>query len=222
MLTLLVVGPVSLINTVSFYFAYKNTSVANAVLTHYTAPIFVALLAPLFLKEKLPVKSVLSVVVATIGLWIMLGISAEQFFKLFFTGDNNTAGIMAGLLSGLAYGVLIVMLRFLAPSFDPIVMTFFQNTIIVLMLLPFVEIPANIFSAWWAFAIMGIVHSTIAPVLYCKGMKDVSAYTASILGYLEPICVILLGMIFLHESVGIVTIVGGLLILLSGYFTLKL
>jgi drug/metabolite transporter (DMT)-like permease len=222
MLTLLVLGPVSLINTFSFYFAYKNTSVANAVLTHYTAPIFVALLAPLFLKERLSIKSVMSVVAATAGLWIMLGASAEQFLGLLSAGDNNTSGIMAGLMSGLAYGVLIVMLRFLAPSFDAILMTFFQNAIIVLILLPFVEIPADVLSAWWAFAVMGIVHSTIAPVLYFRGMKDVTAYTAAILGYLEPVCVILLGMIFLNEAVGIATIAGGLLILLSGYFTLKL
>ncbi len=220
--TLLALGPVSLINTFSFYFAYQNTSVANAVLTHYTAPIFVALLAPLFLKERLTSKTAISVVIATAGLWIMLGISAEQFFGLFFAGDKNTAGIMAGLLSGFAYGVLIIILRALAPSFDPIVMTFFQNTIIALMLLPFIKLPTGFLSAWWAFAIMGIVHSILAPVLYFRGMKDVTAYTASILGYLEPVCVITLGIIFLNEPIGISTVVGGLMILFSGYLTLKL
>jgi drug/metabolite transporter (DMT)-like permease len=53
-------------------------------------------------------------------------------------------------------------------------------------------------------------------------MKDVTASTASILGYLEPVCVIILGMIFLNEAVGIATFAGGLMILLSGYLTLKL
>ena len=220
--SLLVLGPVSLINTFCFYFAYQNTSVANAVLTHYTAPIFVALLAPLFLKEKISFGAFVSVIIATAGLWIMLGVSADQIGSLFFAGDKNIAGIMAGLLSGLAYGVLIIILRVLSPSFDPVIMTFFQNMIIVLILLPFIEIPQNFLSAWWAFVVMGILHSIIAPVLYFRGMKDVTAYTASILGYLEPVCVIILGMMFLHEAVGIATLVGGLMILLSGYLTFKL
>jgi drug/metabolite transporter (DMT)-like permease len=219
--SLLVLGPVSLINTFCFYFAYQNTSVANAVLTHYTAPIFVALLAPLFLKEKISLRATVSVITATAGLWIMLGISADQIGSLFFTGDRNIAGIMAGLLSGLAYGVLIIILRVLSPSFDPVVMTFFQNIIIVLILMPFIDIPQNFLSAWWAYGVMGIVHSIIAPVLYFRGMKDVTASTASILGYLEPVCVIILGMIFLNEAVGIATFAGGLMILLSGYLTLK-
>jgi len=219
--SLLVLGPVSLINTFCFYFAYQNTSVANAVLTHYTAPIFVALLAPLLLKERMSLRAAVSVITATAGLWIMLGVSADQISSLFFAGDKNTAGIMAGLLSGLAYGVLIIIIRVLSPSFDPVIMTFSQNMIIVLILLPFVEIPQNILSAWWAFVVMGIFHSIIAPILYFRGMRDVTAYTASILGYLEPVCVILLGMMFLNEAVGIATLAGGLMILLSGYLTLK-
>jgi len=219
--TLLALGPISLINTFSFYFAYQNTSVANAVLTHYTAPIFVALIAPLFLKERPSVKIAIAVAAATAGLWIMLGASADQFVGLFFAGDRNAVGIMAGLLSGFAYGVLIIILRLLAPSYDPVVMTFFQNTIIALMLLPFIRLPENFASAWWAFAVMGTVHSIAAPVLYFRGMKEVTAYTASILGYLEPVCVIILGMIFLNEAVGISTLAGGLMILFSGYLTLK-
>jgi drug/metabolite transporter (DMT)-like permease len=128
---------------------------------------------------------------------------------------------MAGLLSGLAYAVLIIVLRVLSLSFDPVLITFFQNISIVLILLPFIEIPQNFLSAWWAYVVMGIIHSTIAPVLYFRGIKDVTASTASILGYLEPVCVIILGMIFLNEAVGIATFAGGLMILLSGYLTLK-
>ncbi len=219
--TLVVLGPVSLINTFSFYFAYQHTSVANAVLTHYTAPIFVALLAPLFLKERPSARTVISVALAPAGLWIMLGISAEHFFGLFFPGDDNTAGIMAGLLSGFSYGLLIIILRLLAPLFAPLVMTFCQTAVIARLLLPFIRIPAGSSSAWWAIAIMGTVHSIAAPVLYFRGMKDVTAFTASILGYLEPVCVIILGIIFLNESVGLSTVVGGLMILFSGYITFK-
>ena len=50
----LVLAPLCFIaNALLFYFAFRNTTIANAVLTHYTAPVFVAILAPLLLKEKI-------------------------------------------------------------------------------------------------------------------------------------------------------------------------
>lgn len=221
LLSLLIIGPISLINSFSFFYAYKNTTVANAVLTHYTAPILVAFLAPIFLKERVTAKALVAVVVATTGLWVMLGISAGRFIDLLVAGDRNTGGILAGLLSGFAYAVLIILFRIFAQSFHPLVMTFFQNLVIAAILLPFVKIEETLLSGVWAFAVMGIVHSTMAPILYFRGMRDVTANRTAILGYLEPVSAILLGVIFLGEGVDYKTVVGGTLILSSGYLVLS-
>lgn len=220
-LNLSALAVISLINTFSFFYAYKNTSIANAVLTHYTAPVIVAFLAPFFLKEKLTIRILSAIAIATAGLLIMLNISVSQFYNLLLLGDKNTAGIFAGLFSGFAYAILIIVIRILAQSFNPIVMIFFQNLIIAFILLPFVKLPENFSSALWAFAVMGIVHSTIAPVLYFRGMRDVTANKTAILGYLEPVCAIILGIIFLKEAVDYKTIIGGAMILFSGYITIK-
>lgn len=220
-------GFISLINTFSFFYAYKNTSIANAILTHYSAPVIVAFLAPIFLKERLTVRVLLAVAIATTGLWIMLDVSATQFLKLAVEGDKNTGGILAGLFSGFAYAVLIIIIRMLAQNFNPVIMTFFQNLIIASALLPFVFLTPQFFNllaspfSWLAFGVMGVVHSTIAPILYFRGMRDVTANKTAILGYLEPVCAIILGMIFLGEAVNYKTIIGGFMILFSGYLTVK-
>lgn len=222
LLYFLILGPLSLINTFSFFYAYKHTSIANAVLTHYTAPVIVAFLAPIFLKERLTNRIFVAVAFASVGLWIMLGISAKYFFELMMAGDRNTGGILAGLFSGLAYAVLVIIFRIFAQTYHPVIMTFLQNLIIGMILLPFVEF-STIYSpsALWAFAVMGIVHSTIAPILYFKGLSHVTANRAAILGYLEPVCAIILGVIFLSEPVSYKTILGGSMILFSGYLTVK-
>lgn len=218
---LIIIGPLSLINSFSFFYAYKNTSVANAVLTHYTAPIIVAFLAPILLKEKITPRILVAVALATSGLWIMLNMSAAQFLGLIIAGDRNTGGILAGLLSGLTYAVIIILFRIFSQNYHPIVLTFSQNMVIPLILLPFVDITIDTARALWAFAIMGIVHSTIAPLLYFRGMRDVTANRAAILGYLEPVCAIILGVIFLGEAVNYKTLMGGALILFSGYLTIR-
>lgn len=215
-----ILGPLSLINTFSFFYAYKHTSIANAVLTHYTAPIFVAFLAPIFLKEKLTIRILLSIAVATAGLWIMLGISIKEFFGLIMEGDRNTGGIIAGLLSGVAYAILIIIMRVMSKGFHPFIIAFFQNSIIALILLPFASAKVDLISSLWALAVMGIVHSTIAPVLYYKGLRVVTANRAAILGYLEPVLAIMLGVLFLNEALNLATVMGGALILFSGYLTM--
>lgn len=221
LLFLIVLGPISLVNTFSFYYAYENTSIANAVLTHYTAPVLVAFLAPVFLKERLTLTVFLAVSVATAGLWIMFGVSPGYFYDLIIAGDKNTGGILAGLLSGFAYAVLIIIFKIFVQDFSPILMTFAQNLAIAIILLPFVKISADLTSAWWAFAVMGIIHSIIAPILYFRGMRDVTANKAAILGYLEPVSAILLGMLFLSEPVSYKTLIGGAMILFSGYLTIR-
>ncbi len=218
---LFVLAPVSLINTFTFFYAYKNTTIANAVLTHYTAPVIVAFLAPLILKERFTLRTIIAALIASAGLWIMLGVSPEDFYHSLLNGSKNSLGIISGLFSGLAYAMVIILIRRLAPQYHPVVMTFFQNTLIAIMLLPYSGTSADLMTGLWAFLIMGIIHSTIAPILYFYGMKTVTATKGGLLGYLEPVFSIILGVIFLDELVGIKTLIGGTLVLFSGYLTIR-
>jgi len=207
----MILGLVSLVNTFTYFYAFKHTTIANAVLTHYTAPVIVAFLAPLFLKEKITKKIIVVIMIASVGLWIMIG--------GFSLKESQIAGIVAGLISGLTYAIIIIFLRIHSQNFNPLVLCFFTNITIAILLLPFIrEIPLH---SLWSYLFMGIVHSTIAPILYFKGLQYVTANKAAVLGYLESVCAILLSMIFLKEIPGIHSILGGMLIIFSGYLTLR-
>jgi drug/metabolite transporter (DMT)-like permease len=207
----LILGFFSLLNTFTYFYAFKHTTIANAVLTHYTAPLIVAFLAPLFLREIITKRITIVIIIASIGLWIMLdGFSFEE---------GQMAGIMAGLFSGLAYAIIVIFLRMYSQKFNPLILAFFSNASIAVILAPFIrEIPLH---ALWSYLFMGIVHSTIAPILYFRGLQLVTANKAAVLGYLEPVCAIILSIFFLTELPGINSIIGGVLIVFSGYLTLR-
>ncbi|TAN42565.1 MAG: DMT family transporter [Nitrospirae bacterium] len=221
--SLIGLGLVSLLNTYAFFYAYQTTSIANAVLTHYTAPVFVAFLAPLFLGEKLTLRAAFSVAIATAGLWIMIGASPAELYALMITGDNNTIGILAGLFSGLAYAFIILILRKLAQALNPLATIFFQNSLITLFLIPMAlkSPPGMGAEIVLTLLITGLLHSTLAPFLYVSGMKHVTANNTAILGYFEPVCSITLGFLMLGEAVGMNTLLGGAMILFSGYLTIR-
>ena len=52
-LLMIVSGTLVALNILFYYKAFQTTTLANSVLAHYTAPIFAALFAPIYLKEKL-------------------------------------------------------------------------------------------------------------------------------------------------------------------------
>jgi drug/metabolite transporter (DMT)-like permease len=204
-------GLVGLANSLTFFYAFRTTTISNAVLAHYTAPVIVAVLAALFLKEKITGMLVVAIVLSSLGLWIMLdGFSIRQ---------ADTIGIFSGLASGISYAVLIIIARIHAKEYRPFLLTYIVNITILLCVAPFVrEFPLH---ALWAFFVTGIVHSVIAPVLYYRGIRDVSASRTAVLGYLEPVCAILLSVIFLREVPGPHSVLGGMLILCSGYLTIR-
>lgn len=206
-----ILGVASLINMSTYYYAFKYTTIANAVLTHYTAPIIVAFLSQLFLREIITRRIIIVIVIASLGLWIMLnGLSLKE---------NQTTGIIAGLVSGLSYATIVIFLKLHSHKFNPIMLSFLTNTFITIIIAPFVrEIPLH---AIWGFLVVGIVHSTIAPILYYKGLQLVTANRAAVLGYLEPVSAIVFAMLFLDEYPSAISIIGGALIVFSGYLTLK-
>jgi len=206
-----VLGLVALANSLTFFYAFRTTTISNAVLTHYTAPVIVAVLAALFLKEKITGMLVVAIVFSSLGLWIMLdGFSIRR---------EDMIGIFSGLASGISYAVLIIIARMHAKEYRPFLLTYIVNFTIVLCLAPFVrEFPTR---AIWAFFVMGVVHSIIAPVLYYRGIRDISASRTAVLGYLEPVCAILLSVLFLREVPGAHSLLGGMLILCSGYLTMR-
>ncbi len=207
----LLLGIVSAINMLTYYFAFKETTIANAVLTHYIAPVIVAALAVVFLKEKVSWLLILAMLVASVGLWIML--------NGFSLNEEHSAGIVAGIVSGVAYALIVILGRLYARQYHPVVLTFLVNTTIVMLLAPFVREFSQ--RAIWTYLLIGVVHSTIAPVLYYQGLRFVNATRTAVLGYLEPLCAILFAMFFLDEIPDIRSLGGGIMILFSGYLTVR-
>ncbi|MBI4654485.1 MAG: EamA family transporter [Nitrospirae bacterium] len=205
-------APCSLANTLLFFYAFKNTTIANAVLTHYTAPIFVAILAPILLREKSSNTIWLAIMISSIGLWLMLGGLSVS------SGDFK--GVIAGTASGLVYAMIILLLRTISKTHSSVFIVFIQNAIIALLLLPFASTLVSYQSLIYLIS-MGLIHSTIAPLLYVQGFRTVKANEAAVLGYFEPIGAVILAIVFFNEIPGINSLLGGALILLSGFLILR-
>jgi drug/metabolite transporter (DMT)-like permease len=65
--------------------------------------------------------------------------------------------------------------------------------------------------------ITGVLHSTLAPLMYYSALRKVMAQHAAVLGYMEPLAAIPVAFLLLLETPSLVALLGGALILFSGY-----
>ena len=87
---------------ISFMFSITNTSAAITLLCLAAMPFFTALLAFLFLKEKISLNVWISILIATIGIVIM---------AIGNTSDASLIGFVFGMTSSIGFAVFSVTLR---------------------------------------------------------------------------------------------------------------
>ena len=205
-------------NNLTYFYALAHTTVSNAVFTHYTAPVFVAVLAPLLIAERLQRVTLLSLPLATAGM-IMIVVSSGGM-RL---GSEHLPGIIAGTVSGVAYAFLIIVSRKLSQMLLHHVAIIVLLWITILITAPFayfLDYTLTLRSAG-LLLLAGLLHSTVAPLMYFNALRHVIAQHAAILGYMEPLAAIPLAFLFLSETPPPAAIAGGLLILVSGYFIVR-
>lgn len=198
---------------VALFMAYRFTSVANATLAYNMCPIYVLILAPILLKEKLTYKQVLSVVIAFCGLILIVVTSLN-------IKEANLMGIGFGAVSGMLYAIIVLINRKFGTHIPIQSATFIQLLMAAVILAPLVLFEGPIHQ-WTALdlhgivmlLILGVVHTGLAYQMYFSSYKELSSTNIAIYSYLDPVFAIIFAVAILGEPFGIYQILGGTLIL---------
>lgn len=219
LILLLVSGAAMGFNWIFLFEAYRFTTISNATLSYYFAPIFVLVLAPILLKEKWTVRKAISVGLAFIGLFLVIQPGG------LVSGDyNHPVGIGYGLLAAALYASVILINKFIRDLSD------FETTIMQLAMATIVMFPYVFLTEEMNYsglgvqsiiliAIFGVVHTGIAYLLYFSSMKKLKGQTIAVMSYIDPISAVLMAALFLSESMTFVQIIGGILILGSTFLS---
>ncbi|MCX7773644.1 MAG: DMT family transporter [Clostridia bacterium] len=202
---------------VCLFTAFKTTSISVAVLVYNMCPVYVLILAPLLLKERLSKIRIMTIIVAFLGLFVIIG--GTTGFANF-----NMVGLGLGVLSGLLYAALVIINRIVKTELDCSTGTLIQMVSATIILLPFVisENPVSTINKLDTLSvvlilILGLIHTGVAYRLYFSTYKKLSAVTIVSYSYLEPVFSIALSVMLLGEVLSVNQIIGGALILGSTY-----
>ncbi len=206
---LALLGAILAFHWASFFHSIQLSTIAIGLLTYSSFPLFVTFIEPLVFKEKLRFKSILTAILAIIGILIMV--------PEFDVGNQTFKAIIWGFLSALSFAILSISNRFLAKQYSGLQIAFYEDGFATIFLLPFLfSIPLLITTKLiLSLVILGILFTALSHSLFIDGLKKVKAQTASIIASLEPVYGILFGLLIFSELPDLRTAIGGIIIIAS-------
>jgi drug/metabolite transporter (DMT)-like permease len=204
-------GIADALNIVLFFRAYQTTSVAIAVMTHYLAPLFVAMAAPIVLREPMKRKTIGAVGLSFVGLLLLLSPHADA-------AGSAKMGALFGAASAAFYASNVLVNKRITPAFSGSELSFYHGLVATPLLLLLVPhgVSSNLSARAIAFLLAGsVVAGALGGLMFVWGLRRIEATRASNLTFLEPLVATVSAWAFLGETLTAERAVGGVLILVG-------
>lgn len=200
-------GAILAVHWTSFFYAVQISTVAIALLTYASFPIFVTFLEPFVFGERMRFLDIVVSLVVFLGLVLII--------PEFNLANNLTLGVLWGTFSGFTFAVLSVLNRKFVAEYSALTVTLYQDGFACLMLLPFAGGSVLTLTAveWGWLVLLGVVFTALAHSLFIWGMRTVKAQLAGMIACLEPVYGILVALVLLQEIPSAREIIGGVVIM---------
>lgn len=203
------------VNVVTFFGAIAYTTVAVAVLTHYVAPIIVALAAPRIDGVRVPGARP-AALVAMVGLVIVL----EPWRA---PAEGAIAGAALGLGSAFAYAANVFLVRRLATRVGSARQVSYHSAIAAVLLLPLAALDLGTLDARGVglVACGAATIGALSGIAYAAGLRQIGAARAAVLAYAEPLVAVIVGAVAWGEPLRPLAAAGGALVLGAGIYVAR-
>ncbi|MDD5076896.1 MAG: DMT family transporter [Sphaerochaetaceae bacterium] len=203
-------GAIIAVNWVLLFSAYQHTTIALATLSYYFAPTMVIGASILLLRESITLKQIICFLISTSGLVLTIGVTGG--------GTDDISGIFFGIGAAVLYAAVILINKS-TKQVDSMVRTWVQFAAVIIVLTPYVIMTDGFHSDsvaikdWFSILFVGIVHTGLMYYIYFSSLTRLSGQQAAILSYIDPVVALFVSFFLLGESISILQLFGGLLIL---------
>ena len=198
---------------------WLSSAQTGAVITSAT-PTFMVIFARIILKERLTKTKVLSVMMATVGVIMIVGIH--------LTGNNILWGVLSLVLAALTWALMSVLIK-LIKSYSSLQITIMSTIVAIFCLTPFVMVDSTALThinftepkIILGLLYLGVISTAGAFVMWNKGLTLVKTSVSGLFFLLQPIVGTLLGWLLLNEGISFGFVIGTVLILNSVLISIK-
>ena len=215
MLLLILTGAFIGLNWVFLFESYNCTTVSTATMCYYMQPVFVMILSPIFLKEKLTLRKALCALVSVVGMLFVSGVFGGSAIT-----ESDTKGIIYGLLAAFLYASVIILNKKTGKvdAYRKTAVELFAASVTILPYLlltgDFTSVSLSLSSVLLVF-VVGVFHTGIAYTMYFGSMKSLPAGSVAMLSYIDPVSALILSSLILGEKMTLPGWIGAGMIILS-------
>jgi drug/metabolite transporter (DMT)-like permease len=191
------------------YYGILEVGLGMGTVLQYTYPVFAAILAPLLLREKLPLDVATAVLVSFLGIFFVV-----DPFSAGGLGAEKTIPALLTLSGGIASAVAIVAVKKLRET-ESSAMIYLSQCVFGILVTGYPTSTSSLRFALPVWAVLlGIgVIATVAQLMMTSAYGHVPAAEGSLLAYLTPVINAVLGVLIFGESFRPRALVGSLVIL---------
>lgn len=192
-------------NWILLFESYRYSSVAASTLIYYLSPVFVMILCAIFLRERITLVRALCALAAVGGMVLISGLAL---------------GSILALGAAILYACVVLINKTLIRDISPLDTTIVQLASAAICILPYVLLTENPLDYSFGareillLAVVGVLHTGIAYLLYFAAVKGIKGQSIAILSYVDPIVAVLLSFV-IEDSFSVPVLLGALLILAS-------
>jgi len=197
------------------FYALTHLPLAEATVLQYLHPMFTAVLAFVFLKERFSVATLACIVISFIGLLFV--VRPEIAFSTLSQPLDETA-VLAALAGAFGSAVAYVLVRSLGKTEHPLVIVFY---------FPLISLPCSVLMLWgdfiipqgvtWFYLLAVGISTQVGQVALTRAMQTETASRATSFAYLQVVFAIILGAVFYQEIPNAGTLIGAGFIILAAY-----
>ncbi|MGJ8759671.1 DMT family transporter [Polaribacter sp. AHE13PA] len=206
-------GLFGVISLTCFFMSLNYLSLGTAVSLRYTSPIFGAIFALFFLKEKIKSVQWVLFLIAFIGVLVIKG----------FGADVNSLGVIFAILSAIFLGLIFIVIRKLGDSENPLVII---NYFMILafsfggiMSIKYWKTP-NL-TEWLLLLSLGF-FGYVGQLYMTKSLQSGETNVVVPLKYLEVVFMIVIGAFWFDEIYNLWTLLGVCLIMFGLLYNIYL
>lgn len=204
--------------TLYFSFCFMDAGIASTLLFVY--PVMVAVIMAVLFKEKLSAAAIFAIVLALVGI------------ALLYEGDGgatlSTVGVLLVMLSSLSYAIYIVVVNKSPLRISSLKLTFYvlffgMLTILANSFITGIHIQMLTTPRMWMCALMlALLPTVFSLVLMVISVHEIGSTPTAVMGALEPLTAVVIGVMVFGEqltlrlSVGIVLILVAVIIIVAG------
>lgn len=208
------------ITSFTLLLGYANIASGIASTINFMYPVVVALCMMLFFGERKSPANIISILISIFGVYLLAsgdGLRVE--------GGNTTLGLVCSIVSALSFGAYYIFMKITRA--DKIEVVKFTTWIMMLSAVYFI-ICGLIFDGritfvtdwklWLYIAGLGLWSTMVSNFTGVKAVRRIGPTLTSVLGALQPLTAVILGILFLDEHLGIRTVIGIAIIMVTVTF----